>query len=98
MLKTHAPPKHVHATFPAQDAVWLLRHSKFSTLTRPHSCYLPLCGADDLRRLPLLRSFQALSAYRRTPLPEGFALQGAARTAYYTGLIDKYIGGGKLRW
>ncbi|GLC39446.1 hypothetical protein PLESTB_001349600 [Pleodorina starrii] len=81
-----------------QDALWVLRHAKFLTLTRPHSCYLPLCSGDDLRRLPLLRSFQQLAAYRRSELPAGLALQGEERTAYYSGLIAKYLGEGRLNW
>ncbi|GLI70033.1 hypothetical protein VaNZ11_014770 [Volvox africanus] len=81
-----------------QDALWILRHAKFLSLTRPHSCYLPLCSGDDLRLLPLLRSFQSMVAYRRMELPEGFALTGEARTAYYTGLIARYIGDGPLQW
>ncbi|KXZ45324.1 hypothetical protein GPECTOR_56g421 [Gonium pectorale] len=81
-----------------QDALWVLRHAKFTSLARPHSCYLPLCCVDDLRRLPLLRSFQSLAAYRRAELPPGFALSGAARDEYYGGLIEKYIGKGPLHW
>ncbi|GIL87510.1 hypothetical protein Vretimale_1606 [Volvox reticuliferus] len=81
-----------------QDGLWILRHAKFLSLTRPHSCYLPLCSGDDLRRLPLLRSFQSMVAYRRVELPEGFALTGEARTAYYTELIARYIGDGPLHW
>ncbi|GFR39908.1 hypothetical protein Agub_g413 [Astrephomene gubernaculifera] len=81
-----------------EDAMWVLRHSKFLTLTRPQSCYLPLCAPEDLARLPLLRSFQALSAFRRAELPEGFALRGEQLTGYYEGLIAKYIGLGRLRW
>ncbi|KAG2487522.1 hypothetical protein HYH03_013803 [Edaphochlamys debaryana] len=81
-----------------EDALWVLRHAKFTTLSRPHSCYLPLCSREDMRRLPLLRSFQTLAAYRRQELPPGFALEGEARTAYYTGLIHKYIGAGNLHW
>ncbi|GIL44031.1 hypothetical protein Vafri_1604 [Volvox africanus] len=80
------------------DASWILRHAKFLSLTRPHSCYLPLCSGDDLRRLPLLRSFQSMVAYRRMELPEGFALVGEARTSYYTQLIARYIGDGPLQW
>ncbi|EFJ43495.1 hypothetical protein VOLCADRAFT_96377 [Volvox carteri f. nagariensis] len=88
----------LNTTHMPQDALWVLRHAKFSSLTRPHSCYLPLCSAEDLRRLPLLRSFQSLAAYRRVPLPAGFALQGEQRTAYYSGLVRKYLGEGALHW
>ncbi len=73
----------------------MLRHHKFVTLTMAHSCYLPLCSQDDLRMLPLLRSFQALCAFKPTALPEGSALQGEQRTRYYAALVDKYIGVGE---
>lgn len=93
---TPPPPPLPPAPAPA---LFQVRHAKFTSLTRPQSCYLPLCSEDDRRLLPLLRQFQELSAWRRAEFPPSFArLEGDALTQYYSGLIHKYMGPGKLQW
>lgn len=91
------------------EAMFVIRNHKFAALTRPSppggpaSCYLPLCSAEDRALLPLLRSFQDLCAWRpagrAAAWPAGFTpLQGEALMQHYSGLLDKYIGPGKLLW
>lgn len=72
------------------------RYQKFFALTQPGStAYHQLLSADDKALLPLLSSFQQLSAYKRvtvTPQSE------PELRAYYDSLIRKYIGQRALCW
>eukprot|EP00955_Chlamydomonas_euryale_P040906 351841-Chlamydomonas_euryale.AAC.22 len=79
------------------EALFLLRHQRFFSLTNPASgAYRQLLSPSDEEMLPLLASFQQLCQYRRVALPPDAALTGDERQRYYNGLIEKYIGPGKL--
>jgi len=79
------------------EALFLLRFSKFVSLTRPGSAYRLLLSPEDELLLPLLHDFQRAIVYRRVAIPEGLALQVPDRHAFYDALIQKYIPG-KLLW
>lgn len=72
------------------------RYQKFFALTRPGStAYHQLLSADDKALLPLLASFQQLSAYKRVDLEPRSEQE---LRAYYDSLIEKYIGHRALFW
>lgn len=76
-----------------------LRHQRFYSLTSSAGAYRQLLSTSDEAVLPLLASFQQLSAYRRVMLPPDQALGPQEFRDYYQALIDKYIGKDrKLSW
>ncbi|KAL6762229.1 hypothetical protein V8C86DRAFT_3023522 [Haematococcus lacustris] len=47
------------------EALFLLRHLRFTALTRPGNTYQALLSPEDEALMPLLRAFQRLTAYQR---------------------------------
>jgi inositol oxygenase len=78
-----------------EEALFLLRYQRCTSLTR--GAYRQLMSDQDRALLPLLASFQRLTAYRRAPLPPG-ALSGDALLAHYDALIERYLGSERLCW
>lgn len=82
-----------------QEALFVLRHQKFYSVTRPSgSPYQQLLSEADRSMLPLLASFQKLAAYRRVALPAKSALKGQAQRDYYDSLLQKYQLDKQLAW
>lgn len=80
-----------------KEALALIRYYKFAALTRPGGAYHNLLSAEDEAMIPLLKAFQKLCTFQpRKPPSDG--LQGHSLYDYYTKLIQKYLGLGKLSW
>lgn len=81
------------------EALFLIRHQKFYSITRPGgSPYQQLLSDEDRSMLPLLASFQKLAAYRRVTLPAESALQAQAQLSHIDFLMQKYMVHKQLAW
>ena len=80
-----------------EDALFVLRHQKCYSLTRPGGAYGALLSPADSALLPLLAAFQRLAVYRRVELPAA-ALRGQALIDHYDRLIAEYLGPERLFW
>ncbi|KAL6762230.1 hypothetical protein V8C86DRAFT_2522884 [Haematococcus lacustris] len=73
------------------EALFLLRHLRFTALTRPGNTYQALLSPEDEALMPLLRAFQRLTAYQRVDIPAALRLNGPDFHAYYTRLLHQYL-------